>query len=201
MNMDTAFCFDLDGTLTKEELLPLIARCAGCHEEINALTRATLDGVIPFESSFKLRCKLLQDVNISAVQSLIAKVDLFEKMLHYIKLNKDICFVITGNLDVWIEPLIKRIGCKFFCSTANTEQDRLIGIKEIAHKGVYVNNLRKRFKKIVAIGDGMGDVNLFEQADYSIAFGAVHFPVQSLIELANYVVFDESALCRLLNTL
>ena len=54
----TAFCFDLDGVVTSQELLPLIAEELGYYEEIKALTDATIKGIIPFESSFRLRCRI-----------------------------------------------------------------------------------------------------------------------------------------------
>ena len=47
----------------------------------------------------------------------------------------------------------------------------------------------------------MGDVPMFEKSDYTIAYGGVHTPIKTLIELSNVVVFTEEALCRMLNTL
>ena len=38
----TAYCFDLDGTVTQEEILPEIANVLGIKEEIYALTKATM---------------------------------------------------------------------------------------------------------------------------------------------------------------
>ena len=46
--MSSAFCFDLDGTITKDEILPILSREIGLFEEISALTDATINGVIPF---------------------------------------------------------------------------------------------------------------------------------------------------------
>ena len=45
--MTTAYCFDLDGTLTRQELLPLIASSVGLEDEISVLTQATIDGLLP----------------------------------------------------------------------------------------------------------------------------------------------------------
>ena len=41
----TKFIFDLDGTITKEETLPLIARHFKVEEKIEELTRATVAAV------------------------------------------------------------------------------------------------------------------------------------------------------------
>lgn len=42
---------------------------------------------------------------------------------------------------------------------------------------------------------------MFEAADISIAYGGTHKPIQSLITVADYVVYEEDSLCRLLNML
>ena len=44
----TKFIFDLDGTVTKEETLPLIAKHFSVEEEIETLTKQTVMGQIPF---------------------------------------------------------------------------------------------------------------------------------------------------------
>ena len=48
----TQFIFDLDGTITQEETLPLIAEHFGVTAEIEALTEKTVRGNIPFVESF-----------------------------------------------------------------------------------------------------------------------------------------------------
>ena len=74
--MNKIYCFDLDGTITSQELLPLMAAELNLYEEISALTEATINGLIPFERSFKLRCKLLSDVPLEKVQEVANKVKL-----------------------------------------------------------------------------------------------------------------------------
>ena len=69
--MKLAFCFDLDGTLTREEILPQIAKHVGLYEEIDLLTKITMDGLITFDKSFKLRTKLLSTIPISKVKKTI----------------------------------------------------------------------------------------------------------------------------------
>ena len=46
--MKKIFCFDLDGTITTQEILPLIAAELDLYEEISTLTQATINGLIPF---------------------------------------------------------------------------------------------------------------------------------------------------------
>lgn len=42
------FLFDLDGTVTSQETLPLISDYFGCAEQIAELTARTIAGNVPF---------------------------------------------------------------------------------------------------------------------------------------------------------
>ncbi len=53
----------------------------------------------------------------------------------------------------------------------------------------------------MAVGDGMGDVGMFEASDVRIAFGGVHEPIQTLVEVSDFVCFTENSLCNVLSTL
>lgn len=197
--MKTAFCFDLDGTVTKQEILPLISKELDLHEEISLLTQLTLDGLIPFQNSFKLRVKLLSTIPISTVSKIVDKVLLDEHIIDFINKNSEDCYIVTGNLDVWIKDLIEsRIKCKFFSSEAEYKGNQLIGVKNILDKAKSIKELRNKYDKIVAIGDSMNDCPMFEKADIGIAFGGTHNPVSSLVKLSNYVTFDAQSLVRIL---
>jgi len=200
MEHRTAFCFDLDGTVSIDEILPRLSLEVGLYEEISALTEATIKGVIPFERSFRLRCRLLAEISVSKVREIISGVRLYEDLANFIRANAAQCFVITGNLDIWVEPLIASLGCEYFSSKATAVNDKLVSVDMVLNKGAAVKELRKRFDKVVAVGDGMGDVQMFEEADFRVAFGASHDPIEALVQSADYVTYSEKALCRLLNT-
>jgi len=199
--MKKIYCFDLDGTVTSQELLPLMAAELDLYEEISALTQATINGLIPFERSFKLRCKLLSDVPVKKVQEVADKVKLNESIAQFIRENKDNSYIITGNIYEWIKPIIGKLGCKIFCSKGKFSDGKLNGLEKIIDKGEVIKGLKGRDKSIISVGDGMGDVLMFEESDLSIAFGGVHEPIVSLMKVSNYLVYDEDSLCRLLNTL
>jgi HAD superfamily phosphoserine phosphatase-like hydrolase len=199
--MKKIYCFDLDGTITSQELLPLMAAELDLYEEISALTQATINGLIPFEQSFKLRCKLLSDVPIKKVQEVADKVKLNKSIVQFIRENKDNSYVITGNIYEWIQPIIDKLGCKIFCSEGKFKNGRLSGLEKILDKGKVIKELRGGGKSIISVGDGMGDVLMFQESDLSIAYGGVHEPIETLMKVSNYLVYDEDSLCRLLNTL
>ena len=199
--MKKIYCFDLDGTITSQELLPLMAAELDLYEEISALTQATINGLIPFEQSFKLRCKLLSDVPTKKVQEVADKVKLNESIVQFVRENKDNSYVITGNIYEWIQPIVNKLGCKIFCSEGKFKDGKLSGLEKIIDKGEVIKGLRENGKSIISIGDGMGDVLMFQESDLSIAYGGVHEPIETLMKVSNYLVYDEDSLCRLLNTL
>ncbi|WP_336333040.1 HAD family phosphatase [Pseudomonas putida] len=201
--MNTAYCFDLDGTLTRQELLPLIASSVGLEDEISALTQATIEGLLPFDKSFKLRVRLLRDARLDWIHEALERhVEFDESILAFIAAHPDQSFVVTGNLDLWVRPVLDKLGIRSFTSVARLdEQGQLDGVERILHKGDAVSSLRSRFERIVAVGEGMNDVAMFEAADWRIAFGGVHAPNKELVKLSDFVTYDGKALCRLLSTL
>jgi phosphoserine phosphatase len=64
------FVFDLDSTITKCELLPLIAESVGLGSEMAELTEVAMQGNVPFEQGFRNRVQLLQRVSISTSPSI-----------------------------------------------------------------------------------------------------------------------------------
>lgn len=196
-------CFDLDGTLTQRELLPMIANEVGLEHEFEVLTKLTIEGTISFEESLRLRFAILRHVPVSVVQDIICRASLFQQVEAFIQRNKDRCFIITGNLDVWIRPLMNRLGCQYFSSTATEQNGILSTLDSILKKSNAIHQLRALHpgRDIIAFGDGINDYPMFEAADRSVAIGLTHRPVQDLIAKSNYVIYQEESLCRLLNTL
>lgn len=193
------FLFDFDGTITSEELLPQIAKQTDMFQEIEALTTATIKGIIPFESSFRLRCKLLQNVSIDKVHEIVKNIPRYRTIYNFIKENQKICYIITGNIDVWLKPIIDEFGAEHvYTSTIEPDTWRLTYILD---KGRALKKIKEENPdyEIVSIGDGMGDVAMFRQSDISIAYGATHAPVESLIKTCNYIIRDENQLTKLLN--
>ncbi len=199
--MKRAFCFDLDGTLTSEEILPMLAKEIGLFEEISTLTRATMEGLLPFENSFRLRVRLLAEVPISKVRGIISHVPMEQSLLKFIHENYADCYVVTGNLNVWIDDLRPILKCKIYSSDAEWVDDKLLGISQIINKSDAIKELRSTYDEIVAVGDGMNDTPLFETADIRVAYGGVHDPVETLIKMADFVTYHPNGLLNILATL
>jgi phosphoserine phosphatase len=200
--MKTAFCFDLDGTVTTTEILPCIGSELGIAGEIETLTRATMDGHIPFEDSFRLRCLILGRVPLEKIREIVNSIPLDLIIVNFIKNNHESCFLVTGNINLWIDPISSLCKCKTYSSTAVLNNGEL-QIQSVLNKGSAVKEIRRsnKFDRIVAIGDGANDIPMMNQADISIAYGGSHPPVQETIHSANFVVNNGKTLCNLLNML
>ena len=197
----TKYAFDLDGTVTKVETLPLLAAELDLSEEMKLLTDLTLSGDIPFDKSFKLRYLVLRNISPKRIADIMSKVELDEDIAEFIKSHKDECAIVTGNLDYWIAPIVEKLGCESYSSTSELDANGLPVLKNILSKAEAIRDLRKTADKVVAVGESFNDVPMFEEADVAVSYGGVHKPVDTAISVSDYVVFEGGALCRLLKML
>lgn len=199
MRGDTVFLFDFDGTVTATELLPLIAREVGLEEEIAALTRDTMDGLLPFDESFRSRVELLRATPIARVAELVAEAPVFPRLLEWIVEHRDRCWIVTGNLDCWVADWMQRHDLRFFASTASVENGEVVGVGSVLHKELVLEQFAGR--RTVMVGDGANDAQILADADVGIGFATVHDVPPVVLEVADWVVLNEDALCRTLSRL
>lgn len=197
----TKFIFDLDGTVTKAETLPLIAHHFQVEEEIGALTRETIQGNVPFIESFIRRVYILGRLPIREVADLLAEVELYPQLLAFIRQHRADCCIATGNLSCWTGKLAARIGCGFYGSEGQIEADHIVKLTSILKKENIVERYKAEGHRVVFIGDGNNDVEAMRQADTAIASALTHMPTTGVLSVADYLVVSEAALCRQLNQL
>ena len=194
------FAFDLDGTVTKVETLPVLARELNIVAQISELTKRTLEGKISFEKSFRLRYSILKKIPPKKIAAVMNEIELDENIFNFIRENKNQCAVVTGNLDCWIKPIAAKLGCEIFSSKSKIVNGVPI-LTEILRKDFAINQLKKGCEKVIATGESFNDVPMFKAADVSIAYGGVHKPVDVAVFFADYVIYDSADLCRLLKKL
>lgn len=190
------FLFDLDGTVTSQETLPVIAKYFNCQEEISELTKRTVAGNVPFVESFIRRVNILGHYSVKETNDLLAKVPLYSEIAKFITEHKNDCVIVTGNLTCWCEGLFKKIGCQCYGSEAECEGDKVVKLKTILRKEAIVDQYKALGETVVFIGDGNNDLEAIRHANISIAVGLTHSPAQSLLSVCDYVIFNEKALCR-----
>ncbi|MFT3806899.1 HAD-IB family phosphatase [Arenimonas sp.] len=195
------FIFDLDGTISRHETLPIMAARFGIQDRIDALTEETIRGNVPFIESFIRRVGILGQYPVSEMNRLLADVELFAGVIEFIRRNSADCIIATGNLRPWIEGLCRRIDCQVCCSEATIVDDRVTKLTSILRKEDIVRHWQSQGETVVFIGDGNNDAEAMRQADVAVATGLVHWPARSVLDVADFAVFDESALLRLLEQL
>lgn len=197
---DYIFLFDLDSTISKQEILPTISGKVGRQKEMRALTEATMRGEIPFKSSFLNRVNLLIDVDVSEVNSMVTNIPLNTEIARFITDNKDRSYVLTGNLDIWISGLMEKLGLKehVYCSKANVKNNRISKVISVVDKEL----MAKQFvQPTVIIGDGDNDSGMAKYAEIAVGFGGVRNIAPSLLNTIDYAFYEDKRCADFLRTL
>lgn len=194
------FLFDLDSTITREEILPTIAKENGKLKEIRELTERTMRGEIPFKQSFLQRVSMLQSIPVSSIKKTVGNIALNEPLVNFIKKHHERCYIVTGNLDVWIETLLYKIGIgsSVYCSHALVRDDFIEDILSVVDKNAVISQLISPF---VAVGDGNNDAEMIQAAEIGIGYGGVRDVATSVLECATHAIYNEEKLVEFLNRL
>ena len=86
------FLFDLDGTITSQETLPVIARLGNLSDKIDQLTRETIQGNVPFIESFIQRVNILKDIPVSLISDSLSRIPLYREVCGFIDNHQEDCF-------------------------------------------------------------------------------------------------------------
>jgi HAD superfamily phosphoserine phosphatase-like hydrolase len=196
--MKPVFLFDFDGTISKTEMLPLIAHKTNSAAEIFRLTEDTIQGRIPFNESFLKRVKLLEQIPLQVIQDTFIEAPVNSKLLSWIKEHRELCFIVTGQLDIWFQPWLEKHALHGFFSEATVTTEG-IRVNKIIDKSAVASNFIGR--EIVMVGDGANDAALMEKANCSIGTEIVHKVPEMIWEIADIMVWEEETLCRILSRL
>lgn len=194
------FLFDLDSTITRQEILPTIAKRVGVYDKMRELTENTMRGEMPFKQSFLQRVDLLKGISVEEVQDIICNIELNEKLVDFIQQHKDRSYIVTGNIDVWIDKLVKKIGMEnnLFSSKVLVRDGYISDVISIVDKNAVIRQMVLPF---VAVGDGNNDAEMIEAAEVGIGYGGVRPVAPSVLECATHVAYQEDVLVALLNKL
>lgn len=195
------FIFDLDGTITVQEILPLIVRYFGVEEDLANITNEIIQGSVPFIEGFVRRVHMLGKLPVAKVASLLEQVAFRSKIYEFIQAHKEESVVVTENLDCWVEKLLNRIGCQWYASEARVENDKVVSMVKVLNKEQVVKKYQDLGEKIIFIGCGNNDMEAMRIADIAITVGLMHHSVNSIVSFTDYLIFDEKAICRQLNQL
>lgn len=194
------FLFDLDSTVTRQEILPTISKELGIYERMSTLTESTMRGEIPFKQSFLQRVELLKEVPVSKVCRMIGDIQLNERLVRFIRENRERCYIVTGNLDVWIEELVRKIGVEknVFCSKAVVKDGYIQDVFSVVDKNAVISQMVLPF---IAVGDGNNDAEMIEAAEIGIGYGGVREIAPAVLACASHAIYKEEKLVEFLERL
>ena len=157
-------------------------------------------GQIPFKQSFLQRVDLLKNIPVEKVCDLVSKIELNRPVVKFIKENKERCYIVTGNLDVWIQGLVEKLGMEknVFCSKALVKDGYIQDVFSVIDKNAVVGQMVLPF---VAIGDGNNDAEMIEAAEIGVGFGGVRNIASSVLACATHAVYDADKLVEFLEKL
>lgn len=196
------FLFDMDGTLTTRETLPMIAAHFGVQARVADATAAAVSGKLPFDWSLRQRVAVLGHLPVDQVNRLVATVPLHAPIVDFINNHLSQCAIVTSNLDCWCEGLIRKIGCVTHCSRAQVDGNQVIGVNAVLQKEDVVDAYKMEGETVVFIGDGHNDLAAMRHADVAVAVGFLPgTPAASLATVAHYTFTSEKALCNALEAM
>ena len=213
---DKIIIFDCDSTLSSIEGVDELARVAGeeATQEIEKMTAEAMEGKIALESIFAKRLSIIQPTanTVSDVGKLyIETVEPSAKQVIATLKNRGWTPVIlSGGYRQAIEPLADYLGVEFIEAVdlyfnedgSYRDFDRNYPSTRNGGKPEVVKSLRDKYSpsKIVAIGDGVSDLESKSVVDMFIGFG--RYAVREKVKQeADYFITDLQEIVSLVENL
>lgn len=194
------FLFDLDSVIVREEVLQTVSKQLGIYEQMDRVRAGIAKDRLPFKQGFLQRMDVLKSISVSEVRHIVDNLPLNDRVVRFIRDNRERCYIVTENLDVWTEGLMKKIGMEshVFTSRALVKDNYLQDVISIVDKSAVASQMVLPF---VAVGNGDNDSEMIEAAEVGIGYGGTKKVAVSVLNCASHAIYQEEKLVEFLQRL
>jgi phosphoserine phosphatase len=184
--------FDMDSTLIQHEVIDELAREAGVHEQVSAITESAMRGELDFETSLARRVALLKGLDVAVLRKVADGLRLAEGAERLIAALLKFGFktaIISGGFAFFGNHLRDRLKIDYVrTNDLETESGKLTGrvkgqIIDAARKAQLLKEIAAAenisLQQTIAVGDGANDLPMLAAAGLGIAFHAKPMVAQS----------------------
>jgi len=191
--------FDLDGTLTRErsiwEYIHIrLGKWYGFAEEYQ---KQFLSGKISYEEFCERDAKVWKGMKVEALLEIVKTVPFHpgaDELMAYLKQKGLKLSVVSSGLSILSDWVHQKYGFDYSVSNDLLQENGVLTgkVKIQVHydqKAVWVKRILERFhvkpEEAIAIGDSVGDIDMFQMVGFSIAFNS---SCQDLEKIANVCI-------------
>lgn len=176
---------DVDSTLIEQEVIELLADCAGKRAEVEAVTERAMSGELDFTSSLRARVSYLRGLPESVIAESLAKCSVTKgarELIKAVQSSGGKVGAVSGGFSQLLDPLAKELNLDFYRANNLEVVDGLLTgdlVGTIIDKPAkatalieWAQSMELDLKFTVAIGDGANDLDMMQAAGLSIGFNA-----------------------------
>jgi len=176
---------DVDSTLIQDEVIDLLAAEAGCLEEVQRITQDAMEGGIEFESSLRMRVRLLGGLDEGAIDRAWANLRYTPGARTFVRTLRRLGYtvaIVSGGFTAFTDRLAADLGVhQAHANVLEIVDGNLTGelagpIVDRERKATLLREIAAQgdvpLSQTVAVGDGANDLDMLSAAGLGIAFNA-----------------------------
>lgn len=193
--------FDVDGTLIDAEMIDELANVAGVGSKVSEITSKAMNGEIEFKQALKERVRLLKDLPVSVLDSIVENLDVTpgaEELITSLKALGYKIALISGGFTQFVEKIKEKLGIDYvYANKLVIEDEKLTGdvvepIIDAKRKAELMLEIANKenllMEQVVAVGDGANDRFMLQNSGLGIAL----YPKAVLQKVASGVITKDN---------